>query len=143
MSKKRKFYNYYGMTIFIKERIMISAVITAGGKGLRMKSDILKQYIKIKGIPILSRAIKVFESIEEIKEIIVVVPKGDADFCKNKILSYIDNKNSIKIAEGGVNRQDSVYNGLKTADNKNGIILIHDGVRPFVSPNDIKRCIKP
>ncbi|MBW1649884.1 MAG: 2-C-methyl-D-erythritol 4-phosphate cytidylyltransferase [Deltaproteobacteria bacterium] len=121
---------------------MISAIITAGGKGLRMKSKIFKQYIKIKEVPILSRTIRIFESIDKIKEIIVVVPKGEVDFCRAEILSYVDKKDKIKIAEGGVNRQDSVYNGLKRVEHKNGIILIHDGVRPFVSVKDIKRCIK-
>ncbi len=121
---------------------MVSAIITAGGKGLRMKSKIFKQYIKIKGVPILSRAIQVFETIEQIKEIILVVPKGEIDFCKAEILSYIHKKDKIKIVEGGVNRQDSVYSGLKKVKYKNGIILIHDGVRPFVSAKDIKKCIK-
>jgi 2-C-methyl-D-erythritol 4-phosphate cytidylyltransferase len=121
---------------------MVSAIITAGGKGLRMKIKIFKQYIKIKGEPILSRTIRIFESVEQIKEIILVVPKGEIDFCKAKILSYVHKKNKIKITEGGVNRQDSVYNGLKKVEYKNGIALIHDGVRPFVSPTDIKKCIK-
>jgi 2-C-methyl-D-erythritol 4-phosphate cytidylyltransferase len=121
---------------------MISAIITAGGKGLRMKSKIFKQYIKIKGVPILSRTIRIFESIDEIKEIVVVVPKGEVGFCRAEILSYIYEEDKIKIVEGGINRQDSVYNGLKMVEYKNGITLIHDGVRPFVSVKDIKRCIK-
>jgi len=121
---------------------MISVVITAAGKGLRMKNKIPKQYLKIKKIPILSRTIKIFELIKGIKEIIIVVPKGDIGFCKAEILSYVNKKNILKIVEGGEDRQHSVYNGLKKVKYKNGITLIHDGVRPFALPKDIKKCIK-
>lgn len=119
---------------------MNSALILAGGRGKRMKSDISKQFIDIKGKPVLYYTIKRFMNNNNIDEIVLVLPKDEIDYCiKNVIEKY--NLKVDYIVEGGKERQDSVYNGLKVINNTD-IVLIHDGARPFVSDEIIQKGIE-
>ncbi|MBF0467380.1 MAG: 2-C-methyl-D-erythritol 4-phosphate cytidylyltransferase [Desulfamplus sp.] len=184
----------------------IYAVIVAGGKGLRMGSEIRKQYIKISGIPVLARTLDIFSSFESIGKIVLVIPKDDMQYCFDNIVSSHSLNGKVCMVSGGSERQHSVMNGLEkvkelscsktpvgnindschqkkttqsscghsTIDdssvsyttNKNSIsyaankssipyaankyaankkklkiVLIHDGVRPFVDHGLISRCI--
>ena len=92
---------------------MISAIILAGGKGKRMNSSVSKQFIELKGKPILYYTLKKFIDNENIDEIILVLPKDEIEYCKENILEKYSLK-IAKIVEGGKERQDSVYNGLKS-----------------------------
>src|SRR5699024_6675383 len=74
-------------------------------------------------------------------DIVVVVKEDESEFFKKEILDKYNFKN-IKIAYGGKERQDSVYNGLKSLDKKCDVVLIHDGARPFVSDKIIYNCIE-
>lgn len=115
---------------------MISAIILAGGKGKRMGKNINKQYIEIKGKPILYHTIKKFETCKSIDEIILVLPQDEFQYCiENVIKKY--NLKIDKIVCGGKERQNSVLNGLKAIE-KSDIVLIHDGARPFVSQKIIE-----
>ena len=82
-----------------------------------------------------------FDSCSLLDEIFLVVPKEDVEYCQNKILSLLDFKNQIKLVHGGAERQDSVYNGLRAVDINTKTVVIHDGVRPFVRPEEIRKCI--
>lgn len=119
---------------------MVSAVIVAGGKGKRIGGDIPKQYIKLKDKEIIAYTLEAFINIEEISEIILVVPENDIEYCHENILKKYGYEKWVKIAAGGQERQDSVYNGLSACKN-NDIVLIHDGARPFVSDKIIRECI--
>ena len=119
---------------------MISAIILAGGKGKRMNSSVSKQFIELKGKPILYYTLKKFIDNENIDEIILVLPKDEIEYCKENILEKYSLK-IAKIVEGGKERQDSVYNGLKSITDCN-IVLIHDGARPFTSDRIINDGIK-
>ena len=110
---------------------MVSAIILAGGKGKRMGKDISKQFILVKDKPIIYYTIKKFSYCKLIDEIILVLPKDEIEYCKKEVLEKYSLKVD-KIIEGGKERQDSVYNGLKALKNSD-IVLIHDGARPFVS----------
>ncbi|MCP4104565.1 MAG: 2-C-methyl-D-erythritol 4-phosphate cytidylyltransferase [Desulfobacteraceae bacterium] len=122
---------------------MASAIIVAGGKGIRMNSRVRKQYLSIDGRPILAHTLMHFALCSIINNIYLVVPEEDIDFCYEQILSPFNLKKSgIQIVAGGAERQDSVCNGLMAADSKDGIVVIHDGVRPFVTPDLITACIK-
>lgn len=110
---------------------MVSAIILAGGKGKRMGKDISKQFILVKNKPIIYYTIKKFSDCKLIDEIILVLPKDEIEYCKKEVLEKYSLKVD-KIIEGGKERQDSVYNGLKALKNSD-IVLIHDGARPFVS----------
>lgn len=119
---------------------MISAIILAGGKGKRMGANISKQYIELMGKPILYYTIKRFLSSKDIDKIVLVLPKDEIDYCKEKVIDRYSLKVDL-IVEGGKERQDSVINALdKLADDE--IVLIHDGARPFVSQRIISEGIK-
>ena len=122
--------------------IRVSAIIVAGGKGLRMNEATRKQYLMLAGIPILSHTIAVFDACDSVGEIFLVIPEQDFDFCRRHILSLLSIRKNIRLVPGGDERQDSVYNGLIALDPKTEIALIHDGVRPFVRHEQIVACIR-
>lgn len=123
------------------------AIIVAGGKGLRMNSEVKKQYLCLEGIPVLSRTLSVFGRHPRIDDIILVVPETDLDYCQDEIIKDATVETSVQLVAGGVTRQNSVANGLavvrKNASVKKEktLVLIHDGVRPFVDPSIIDACI--
>lgn len=119
---------------------MISAIIVAGGKGKRMGTDISKQFIAVNGKPILYYTLRKFLECKDIDNIILVLPKDEIEYCVKEILEKYSLKVN-KIIEGGKERQESVYNGLKACVNSN-IVLIHDGARPFVSEHIIQAGIR-
>jgi 2-C-methyl-D-erythritol 4-phosphate cytidylyltransferase len=119
----------------------VHAIIVAAGKGIRMSDSVRKQYIALDGIPMLSRTLGVFNRCDLIDRIIVAVPEDDIDYCRNEIVTAANMKKETILVSGGPRRQDSVYNSLKAIEKDEGIVLIHDGVRPFVSPEDLVVCI--
>ena len=121
---------------------MISAIILAGGKGKRMGSAISKQFIDIKGKPIIYYTLKKFSENKKIDNIIVVLPEDEVKYIKENILKKYELRIN-KIVIGGKERQDSVYNALKSLKNSStDIVLIHDGARPFISERIINEGIK-
>jgi 2-C-methyl-D-erythritol 4-phosphate cytidylyltransferase len=120
---------------------MVHAIIVAAGKGIRMSNTVRKQYIELDGIPILSRTLTVFNRCDLIDQIIMAMPEDDIDFCRNKIIPAANLTKEAVLVIGGTRRQDSVYNSLKAIEMDDGIVLIHDGVRPFVNPEDLVVCI--
>ncbi|WP_024833030.1 2-C-methyl-D-erythritol 4-phosphate cytidylyltransferase [Ruminiclostridium josui] len=119
----------------------VTAIITAAGKGTRMNSSINKQYLKIAGIPVLARTISVFESCSEVDDIILVVNESDINFCRHEIVEEFNFTKVISLVSGGAERQNSVYKGLCSIRDEKGIVLIHDGARPFVTNKNIVDCI--
>lgn len=120
---------------------MNSVIIVAAGSGKRMNMDINKQFIKLNEKEIIAHTIEIFYKNENIDEIIVCIKKEEEEFFREKIINRYNFKN-IKIAYGGKERQDSIYNGLKLIDSRCEIVLIHDGARPFVSNIIINNSIK-
>ncbi len=120
---------------------MNSLVIVSAGKGSRMKSDLNKQFLKIGNKEVIAHTIDKFYNNKNIDEIIIVIREDEKEFFQENIINKYGYKN-IKIAFGGQERQDSVYNGLKEVDEKSKIVLIHDGARPFVTNEIIKKSIE-
>ena len=120
---------------------MNGVVIVAAGTGSRMNMGINKQFIKLKGKEIIAYTIEKFYNNSNIEDIVVVVKEDEAEFFDKEIIEKYNFKN-IKIAYGGKERQDSVYNGLKLLDKKCDVVLIHDGARPFVSDKIIDNSIE-
>ena len=120
---------------------MNSVVIVSAGRGSRMKADINKQFLKLNQKEVIAHTIDKFYNNENIDEIVVVVREDEAEFFKINIIEKYGYKN-IKIAFGGSERQDSVYNGLKMVDENCKIVLIHDGARPFVNNETIDSAIE-
>lgn len=121
----------------------VAVIVVAGGSGKRMNASVRKQYIKLAGLPILTRTLNVFAPMN--LPLLLVIPQGDVQMCKEKILAPHALEKKVQLVHGGEDRQASVKNGLETLDRTgfpgNGIVLIHDGVRPFVDIAMIKRCI--
>ena len=122
------------------------AIIVAGGKGLRMGGEIPKQFIPVAGKPILMHTLEKFQRFGESLtgtgglEIILVLPKEQQEYWAELCTKY-SFKVSHTVVNGGETRFHSVQNGLKAIpDDVNGVVGIHDGVRPFVSLDVIKRC---
>jgi 2-C-methyl-D-erythritol 4-phosphate cytidylyltransferase len=118
-----------------------TAIILAGGKGSRMHSEIPKQYLDLNGKPVLYYSLEVFEK-SCIDEIILVAEETQIDWCRQEIVEQYGFSKVVAIVSGGAQRYDSVQSGLAAMENKEGIVLIHDGARPLVSVNIIDRCIQ-
>jgi 2-C-methyl-D-erythritol 4-phosphate cytidylyltransferase len=119
-----------------------TAIIAAAGKGLRMGGETRKQYMSIAGVPVLARTLMVFNACSAIDRIIAVIPEEDVDFCRENVLPFLVPQKPIELISGGDERQASVYKGVCAVDGPESIIVIHDGVRPFVSEADIIECIR-
>jgi 2-C-methyl-D-erythritol 4-phosphate cytidylyltransferase len=114
------------------------AIIVAAGQGKRFGGK--KQFYQVRGYPLYSYAIRTFEDHEQVKSITLVVPKIQV----KKVQRYVRGsgfKKVRRIVAGGSRRQDSVANGLRAIREKNGIVIIHDAVRPLVSKKMIRRGI--
>ena len=113
------------------------AIITAGGSGKRLQNKTKKQFLEISGKPLLFWTIAVFVNLPEIDEIIVSLPPNEKKWQKI-ILSEFP---KIIFADGGKERQNSVFNALKKCPLNSDFVLIHDGVRPFVSAKEISQLL--
>jgi len=121
---------------------MITALIVAAGRGVRMGSTQRKQYMMVGGRSILSSALMAFDACSKITDIVLVVPEKEITFCRETVVAAAGLKRDPVLVSGGVRRQDSVYNGLDAVKDEEGaIVLIHDGVRPFVTIDMIEACI--
>ena len=116
---------------------MNAAVITAAGKGTRLKSNINKQFMDIYDRPILAHTINAFQNSLKIKQIYVSVPKNYLELCRKKIIDKYSFDKVKKLVIGGRRRQDSVYNALKEVPPDTRIVSIHDGVRPLITTKEI------
>ena len=120
---------------------MVTAIIVAAGKGVRMQSHQRKQYLPLAELPILVHTLKVFCECERVSRINLVIPRGDFNYCRNHILDRIPPSPNITLIPGGDRRQSSVYNGLQQIGSNCRIVVIHDGVRPFVRLEQLDACI--
>ena len=121
---------------------MIDVIIVAAGKGERMKADMPKQYLDLGGRPILGHVLAAFDEADAIDRMVLALPAGDIDFCRKTILPPLNLKKTPRLISGGARRQDSTLKGIAAAPNPGGIVLIHDGARPFIQPLDIAACIR-
>ena len=113
-------------------------IIVAGGKGLRMGGDIPKQFLPVCGKPVLMRTMEAFHTYDAAIHIILVLPVSQQAYWKELCQEYQFSL-SHDIANGGDTRFHSVMNGLALVEG-NGLVGVHDGVRPFVSQEVIARC---
>ena len=117
-------------------------IIVAGGKGLRMGGDIPKQFLPIGGKPVLMRTLERFHEYSKDLQIILVLPQAQQSYWQQLCEEY-DFKVEIRLAAGGETRFHSVQNGLSLIpDDAEGVVGVHDGVRPFVSVEVIKNCFE-
>ena len=117
-------------------------IIVAGGKGLRMGSDVPKQFLPVGGLPVLMHTIKRFREYSQEMQIILVLPEAQQDYWHNLCKEYAFDVDYM-LANGGETRFHSVKNGLDMIpDDAEGVVGVHDGVRPFPALEVIDRCYK-
>ena len=134
-----------------------SAIIVAAGEGLRMKSSppakersvaeamerkrlvrqagVPKPYIKLRGKPLLLRTLKPFYEVDKIANLVIVTLADWVEYCQSMVTDEFGTRKPVSVIAGGKKRQDSVYEGLKSV--QTDIVVIHDSVRPFVTPDFI------
>ena len=120
----------------------VAAVVPAAGCGARMGGATPKQYLILGGLPLLVHSLRALSAIELISEIVVVVPEADRQYCEQDIIHRFNIKKVSKVVAGGRRRQDSVRNGIGAIDNPPDFILIHDGVRPFITTTIVIHAIE-
>ncbi len=119
---------------------VFAAVVLAAGRGKRMESSVHKQYLLLHEKPVLYYALKAFEE-SPVREIVLVVGKGEIEYCQKEIVEKYGFQKISHIIEGGAERYHSVYCGLKAIKGAD-YVLIHDGARPFLEEEIIKRNIQ-
>lgn len=121
------------------EKQKYAAIVLAAGSGKRMNSKVHKQYLIIQNRPVLYYSLKAFED-SAVDEIVLVVGKGEEEFCRKEIVDKYGISKVKAIVEGGKERYHSVFEGLKQTSDAD-YVLIHDGARPFVNQKIIRRCM--
>ena len=121
---------------------MNSAIIVAAGSGTRFGADRPKQFLEIGGKPLLIHTLEKFEHCTSIDEISLILSENEIENFRQSLRKFPIKKLS-KIIAGGKTRAESVRNGLFALDeNKTKIVAVHDGARPFVTPQEIAETIE-
>ncbi len=123
-----------------KVKNKVTAIIPAAGLGRRFGEGARKQFLMLRGKPLMIWALEVLEALPEIGEIIPVLRDGDMEAGIAMIEEYGISK-VRRIAPGGKERQDSVFHGLKLVDDKKGVVLVHDGARPLLEASFVATAI--
>ena len=117
----------------------VCAVVPAGGTGIRMGGTVPKQFLELNGKPILYYTLKTLQDCGIISELILVVPEKEYD---NACTDWLGKPEIVtKVVVGGEKRQDSVYSGFCELSPQTEIVLVHDGVRPFLSHQMIQESV--
>ena len=118
----------------------VGAIIPAAGRGKRIGASVPKQFLEIQGKPLLHHTLTVFASCKLIDYVVLVMPRADVDEIGEDWL----NKYAIvrAVVVGGEQRQDSVYNGFNSLEEGTDIVVVHDGVRPFTTPQMITATVE-
>ena len=118
-----------------------TAVVLAAGRGTRMGTQTAKQYLELQGKPILVYALEVFEQSAVVDDILLMTDKDHVEYCKKEICEKYGIKKVSAVAPGGKERYESVWKALCILKERgqSGFVMIHDGARPFVTEEILKR----
>jgi len=116
------------------------AIVVAGGKGARMGTAVPKQFLLLSGKPLLMHTMEAFHRADPEIELILVLPESQQAYWKELCAKY-DFGMTYQIVNGGDTRFESVKNGL-TLTGDEGLVAVHDGVRPFINADLIERCFQ-
>ena len=118
-----------------------AAVVLAAGQGKRMGTSVQKQYIELDGKPLIYYALKTFQESEIIDTVVLVVGEGQVSYAECEIVRKYGFSKVTSVTEGGKERYDSVWQGLKALDKdpETAYVFIHDGARPFVDESILRR----
>jgi 2-C-methyl-D-erythritol 4-phosphate cytidylyltransferase len=120
----------------------VTALIPAAGMGRRMGKAVAKQFLPLGDKPMLAHTLLAFQRAAEIDEIIPILSKEDMESCLRDIIEQYHITKVKTLVVGGKERQDSVMNGLKKLDKDASVVLVHDGVRPFVTAEMIRESVE-
>lgn len=120
----------------------VTALIPAAGMGKRMGQAVAKQFLPLGDRPMLAHTLMVFQRTGVIDEIIPILSKEDMENCLRDVIERYHITKVKTLVVGGKERQDSVYNGLMKLEDEKGVVVIHDGVRPFVTPEMIEESVE-
>lgn len=120
----------------------VTAIIPSAGKGKRMGIVTPKHFLCLEGKPILAYTLEAFEICPDVNQVFLVVRAGEEQYCLNQVVERYGFKKVLKVVTGGDRRQDSVYNAIKKLDDDTDIVVVHDGVRPFVPPELVSETVK-
>ncbi|MDE0022056.1 MAG: 2-C-methyl-D-erythritol 4-phosphate cytidylyltransferase [Candidatus Poribacteria bacterium] len=122
-------------------RQLAAAVAPSAGKGSRMGGSVKKTYIELKGRPLAAHTLEALAASPLLGEIVWVAAEEDAERCRALLEEWgLDSR--FKVAAGGASRQESVYRGLLALTSDAPYVLIHDGARPCVATETIRRCLE-
>lgn len=128
------------------EKKRCTAIVLAGGQGKRMGAKVQKQYLDIGGKPLIYYSLHTFEESAVIDDVVLVVGQGQTEYVRREIVEKYGFSKVDYITEGGKERYDSVWEGLKilkdgklTVQNTDGYVFIHDSARPFTDEAILKR----
>jgi len=119
---------------------MISAIIVAAGKGTRMGAGVDKLFMEVKGCPIVAHTWRIFDNLTDIEDLVIVVREGLQSSFAEMAHKYKFSK-TFRCVPGGLERQDSVWNGLEALGPEAQTVVIQDGARPCTSPELIRATI--
>ena len=118
----------------------VGAIIPAAGRGKRIGASVPKQFLEIQGEPLLHHTLTVFAHCKLISYVVLVMPRADVDEVGKDWLNKYEIVREVVV--GGEQRQDSVYNGFNSLEEKTDIVVVHDGVRPFTTPQMITATVE-
>lgn len=119
----------------------ICTLIPAAGKGSRMEHSVKKPYLTLAQKPILTHTLQRFEENSAVDEIFVIVNAADFTECQATVLAPYAFRKVQALVAGGATRQMSVYNGMRALSADVDFVIVHDGVRPFVTDETIFECL--
>ncbi len=111
----------------------LRVVIAAAGSGSRMGSKLNKQYLLLNSRPILTYSLDIFEHFSLVDEIVIVAHANETEYCEREVVKKYGYKKVSRVIAGGKLRQDSVWAGLKSLNQKTSYVAVHDGARPLFS----------
>jgi 2-C-methyl-D-erythritol 4-phosphate cytidylyltransferase/2-C-methyl-D-erythritol 2,4-cyclodiphosphate synthase len=121
---------------------MVDVVVPAAGSGSRMGANVKKTYIEVAGRPLLAHTLDRLSSVPDIRRIWLVVAPEDVDYCRHSVIARHAIPKIASVLEGGATRQESVYRGLQAIPLDVETVLVHDGARPGVSADVIRRVVE-
>jgi len=119
----------------------VTVLVPAAGMGRRMGKAVAKQFLPLGGKPLLAHTLLAFQRSPEIDEIIPILSEEDMETCLQNVIEPNHITKVKTLVVGGRERQDSVYHGIRKLDQDAEVVLVHDGVRPFVTPAMIAQCV--
>lgn len=119
----------------------LRVVIAAAGQGSRMKTRVNKQFLLLKSHPVLAYSLDFFEKQDMVDEIVVVTSEKELDYCQREIVDKFHYRKVSAVLPGGKERQDSVWEGLKYLSPDTDFVAVHDGARPLLSSDVLRRLL--